>query len=94
MESRICRYDCGISQPTAKIRECDRERIINNFCLKFVILVAKAELDQLLEGLKSLDMLSLIRNYPASSQKLFLYVETGESYSKLILVPRCLIIVT
>ena len=37
--------------------ESDRKDIVSSFCLKFVILTVKAELDQLVEGLKILNLI-------------------------------------
>ena len=57
----ICRYECGISKPTVNIRDIERSSIVSSLCLHFVILSVKAELDDLVNGLKSLDILSLVR---------------------------------
>lgn len=70
--------------------EHDRENIISALCLKSVILTSKAELDQLLEGLQALDMLSLIRSHPCTKQ-LFIHVSmalTGVEMFKADLSPE------
>lgn len=66
-----CRYECGISKPTVNIRDIEREGIISSLCLHFVVLSAKAELDDLVDGLKSLEILSLVRNNPQVARQLF-----------------------
>lgn len=68
----LCRYDCGISKPTASIQDADREGIISSLCLHFVLLTSKAELDDMLEGLKCLGVLTLIRNNPVVTRQLFI----------------------
>ncbi len=78
----VCRFECGVCQPTAKIQDRDRKDIISSLCLKFVILAVKAELDQLVEGLKTLDILTLVKNNPVSAKILFIHEPiylTGES---------------
>lgn len=66
-----CKYECGISKPTATIQDADREGIISSLCLHFVVLATKAELDDLVNGLKLLDVLTLIREYPVLARQLF-----------------------
>jgi hypothetical protein len=53
------------------IREVEREDIISSICLHFVILSAKAELDEMVNGLKSLEVLTLVRSNPGVSRQLF-----------------------
>ena len=53
------------------IRDAEREGIISSLCLHFVILSAKAELDEMVNGLKSLEILSLVRSNPAIARQLF-----------------------
>ena len=64
----LCRYECGISKPTLSIKD---EDIISALCLHFVVLSIKAELDDLVNGLKSLDVLSLVRENPVLARQLF-----------------------
>ena len=65
------RYECGITKPTASIQDSDREGIISSLCLHYVVLASKAELDDMVEGLKSLGVLSLIRDNPIMARQLF-----------------------
>ena len=65
------RYECGISKPTVNIRDVEREGIISSLCLHFVILSAKAELDEMVNGLKSLEILTLVRSNPGVVRQLF-----------------------
>lgn len=53
------------------IEESDRDTIISSLCLHSVILMSKAELDQLIDGLKCLEILELLRSNPCVSHKLF-----------------------
>ena len=68
----VRRYECGISKPTGCIQNADREDIISSLWLHFVVLTAKAELDDLVAGLKSLDILSPVRENPVLSCQLFI----------------------
>ncbi len=45
------RYDCGISEPSFRLKLSDRKRIIDAAATHYCILRVKAELDQLVEGL-------------------------------------------
>lgn len=65
------RYDCGVSKAVHSIAESEKDDIISSLCLHFVILTSKAELDGLVNGLKSLEVLSLIQSNPNTSRKLF-----------------------
>jgi transcription antitermination factor NusG len=53
------------------VREVECEDIISSVCLHFVILSAKAELDEMVNGLKSLEVLTLVRSNPGVSRQLF-----------------------
>lgn len=54
------------------IEESDRDTIISSLCLHSVILMSKAELDQLIDGLKCLEILELLKSSnPCVSHKLF-----------------------
>ena len=68
--AHCCRYECGISKPTMNIQDVEREGIISS-CLHFVILSAKDELDELVNGLNFLEILSLIRSNPMVAHRLF-----------------------
>lgn len=66
-----CRYECGISKPSASIPDADKEGVISSLCLHFVVLATKAELDDMVNGLKSLGILALIRENPVLARQLF-----------------------
>ena len=66
----IQRYDCGISQLPASIAAKDQTAIVSAIALHYTILVVKAELDQLVQGLETLGILSLLRNHPTSARPL------------------------
>ena len=67
------RYDCGISQLPASITAKDQATIVSAMCLHYTILVIKAELDQLVKGLETLDILSLLREHPNAAHPLFIH---------------------
>ena len=60
-----------MSKPTSGIRETDRDGIVSSICLHFVVLATKAELDQLVDGLNALGVLSLVKNNPILGRQLF-----------------------
>lgn len=53
------------------MRPGDQEGIISALCLHFTTLCVKAELDQLVDGLNCLGVLSFVRANPAVSRSLF-----------------------
>ena len=50
------RFECGISKPVVSIEEVDKEKIITAMALHFSISVCKTELDQLINGLETLQV--------------------------------------
>lgn len=66
-----CRHECGVSKATQSIQDSDKESVISSLCLHFVLLASKAELDETVHGLKSLDVLSLVKSNPIISRQLF-----------------------
>ncbi len=50
------RFDIGLSQPSASLKFSDREMLVKSFATHFAVLSVKAELDQLVEGLKTFDV--------------------------------------
>ena len=70
----VYRFDCGICQPTDRIEEENRQDIISSMCLHYVILLAKAELDQLVDGLKSLDVLDILQKNPTTARQLLIHM--------------------
>ena len=51
-------YDCGIHQPLNSITVANRDTIISAIAKHFSVIVCKAELDQLIEGLSTLCWIS------------------------------------
>ena len=58
------RCTCGITGPSANFKLKDATDIIRSFCLHFVIHSAKSELDQLKEGMQTLNLLSTMQSHP------------------------------
>lgn len=73
------RCTCGITVPSNSLKFKDLTEIIRSFCLHFVIYSAKSELDQIKEGLGTLDLLNVMQNNSAHFLPLFL----GSNQSKL-----------
>lgn len=73
----VYRYTCGVGKPSKSIRTEDRETVIKSFCLHFVILSVKAELDDILDGMSAFGILTFVREYPALCRELFV-----KGYSK------------
>ena len=72
-EEMSCRFSVGISRPSHLYKLSDRDDIVQSMANHFSISSVKAELDQLTEGLKVLDVLNLFREYPNSMRPLLLY---------------------
>ena len=68
-------YDCGIHQPLNSITVANRDTIISAIAKHFSVIVCKAELDQLIEGLSTLSVLDLIRGNPGILRQLFVYIK-------------------
>ena len=48
-------------------------------CMHYVILMLKAELDQLVDGLNAMNMLSLIRRQPIAARQIFIQATQNKS---------------
>ena len=53
----------------------DQATIVSAMCLHYTILVIKAELDQLVKGLETLDILSLLWEHPPAARPLFIHTD-------------------
>ena len=69
----------------------DKERVIKSIKLHHVILICKAELDQLISGLQAFGLLAEIQHNPHIFEPLFIYskrssLSAGEHITLLVLV--------
>ena len=69
------RYDIGIAQPSQSVEIIDRDRIVQGIASHYAIIRVKAELDQILEGLNTLELQDLIRQNPQKMRPLFLHAD-------------------
>ena len=58
------RFDIGVSQPASSIRLVDLPRIIDLFVSHSTIVCIKAQLDQMVDGLKAAHILELFQRNP------------------------------
>ena len=65
------RYNIGIGQLSSSLNFCDLDRIVQAFATHFAVICVKAELDQLADGLKTLDIFDLLRSNPNKMRQLF-----------------------
>lgn len=70
------RCTCGITVPSTSFKLKDVADIIRSICLHFLIYSAKSELDQLKEGLGTLDLLSKMQSH--SQKFLPLFIATNQ----------------
>ena len=54
------RFSIGVSQPSSSVKLTDREAIIQSVANHYSILSIKAELDEIVDGMKVLHMAALI----------------------------------
>ena len=66
------RCTCGITVPSRSLKFKDLAEIIHSFCLHFIIYSAKSELDQIKDGMGTLDVLSVMQRNPSQFLPLFL----------------------
>ena len=66
------RCTCGISLPSVTFKLKDLPELIRNICLHFVIYVAKSELDQIKDGLRTLKLLAVMESNQLQFLPLFL----------------------
>lgn len=65
------RCTCGVTVPSINFKLKDLSEIIRSFCLHFLIHSTKSELDQLKEGLATLNLLSKMQSHPLEFRSLF-----------------------
>lgn len=71
------RCTCGITVPSRSFKLKDLAELIHSICLHFTIYSAKSELDQIKEGLATLDVLTAMQR--SSSQFLPLFLGNNRS---------------
>ena len=64
-------YDCGIHQALNSINLSNRSQLIGNIAKHYSVILCKAEIDQIIEGLTTHKVLDLIRENPATMRQLF-----------------------
>ena len=69
------RYSIGIGQSSSSMKFRDLDQIVQAFATHFAIISVKAELDQIVDGLKGWEVLQLIRSNPNKMRQLFLHEE-------------------
>lgn len=65
------RFEIGLGGPTSHFQFSDRDRLVQSFSMHYSILMVKAELDQMLDGMKTLGVLDLMRSNPKTMRPLF-----------------------
>ena len=70
--------ECGFVKPYAKLDMEDKDQMVHALTLQFGLLQSKAEIDQYMEGLKSLGVLDAIVQYH-DLLKPFFCLDTSES---------------
>ena len=66
-------YESGFSLPITKVGIQDISTIVRAVTLHSTVMPIKSELDQLAQGLEVCGILALIKKYPKTMKKLFLY---------------------
>ena len=67
------RYEIGIAQPSGTLQLSDLDRIVETSATHYSIVSVKAELDQIIDGLTTLEVLDLIVHNPNGMEALFVY---------------------
>lgn len=65
MEAIDLIIDSGFSKPIVQLTESDKSELIHVLALNCTLVRCKAEIDQMLDGLKALEVASLIKQHPA-----------------------------
>lgn len=66
-------FDSGFSVPVTQASLENVPDIVKAVCLQTTLLNVKAELDQMVEGLKLFDVISLLRQHPLKFKSLFVF---------------------
>ena len=61
-EELSCRFECGINKPSSCYHIVDKPTILKLFCLHFIILHRKTEIDQLVEGLAVVGFIDFLKH--------------------------------
>ena len=67
------RYECGVSQPVTSINLSDRNKLVSAIAMHYSVVRVKAELDQIVNGLKVLKIEELIQANPQKMRELFVH---------------------
>lgn len=65
------RFTCGVTQPTYGMKLGDKCTIISALCRHFTVYATVAEIDQMLQGLQTLQFGSLMRKHPLLLREVF-----------------------
>ena len=65
------RFDAGVTQATYGMKLEDKENVISALCRHFTIYTSIAELDQLLQGLQTLQFRTLMKTHPLLLRQVF-----------------------
>lgn len=63
--------DCGYTKPSVLVTLQDKEELIQIIALDYLVYRSQAEIDQLIEGLKTAGVLELLRNQPEQMSAVF-----------------------
>ena len=66
-------FDSGFTVPVTQVSLENVQDIVRAVCLQSTLLNVKAELDQMAEGLKLLNVISLLRQHPQKFKSLFVF---------------------
>lgn len=58
------RFDVGVSDPSMRLKFTDREPIIQSLATYFILVRAKASIDQIADGLSALGVLEMMKANP------------------------------
>ena len=66
------RFDVGVTQPSRQLKFSDREGIVQSFSNYFVIVKAKASIDQIADGLSAMGVYQMMKANPHAIRKLLM----------------------
>ena len=67
------RFEIGVCDVSSEVKLSDRDRIVLSLANYFTVVVVKAYIDQIVDGLKVLGISELIKANPRTMHKLFCY---------------------